>query len=329
MSVGRTGGRVIQTFRDAFTFATKDVTQWFPGHMNKGMKQMQSKLKHVDCIIEVQDARIPFTGRNPKFESHLMIRPHLLLLNKVDLADMTRKSEIVAKLKEYGVGNILFANSKRDFDNTIKYKLIPKVMELIKNSPRYHRQESQDYNLLVIGVPNVGKSSFINSMRRMHLKKGKATRVGGVAGVTRSVLEKITVSAYPRMYLLDTPGILSPDVRNVEVGMRLALCSTLQDHLVGPEIIADYMLYWLNKHNRFEYVSHYGLESPTDDIMELLGHIAKSRNYSIKIRSLTQLGLTIRPDLNRTANVVLQDFRNGTFGRIMLDTDYLSQDSET
>ncbi|ELW67317.1 Mitochondrial GTPase 1 [Tupaia chinensis] len=145
------------SWRENFPLSGRDVARWFPGHMAKGLKKMQSSLKLVDCIIEVHDARISFTvqgkplfeswhvplsGRNPLFKETLGLRPHLLVLNKMDLADLTEQ------------------------------QVIPMVTELIESSHRYHRGENLDYCIMVVGVPNVGKSSLINSLRRQHLRKG-------------------------------------------------------------------------------------------------------------------------------------------------------------
>ncbi|XP_076308609.1 LOW QUALITY PROTEIN: mitochondrial GTPase 1-like [Tachypleus tridentatus] len=259
---------IVPKFRESYTVANKDLSKWFPGHMYKGMKQMQQKLKMVDCILEVHDARIPFSGRNPNFY-HLLtaVKPHILVLNKVDLADVTSQKQIEQSLKQQGINQIIFTNCKDQKDRGLKKvsrkfefsllsydsysHVLPTVTDLVTNSERYNRTESKEFHLMAIGVPNVGKSSLINMLRNLHLKKGKASRVGALAGITRSVLERIKISEDPPIYLLDTPGILAPNIKNVEVGLRLALCATVRDHLIGEDLIADYLLYWLNKHQNF------------------------------------------------------------------------------
>ncbi|XP_069741412.1 mitochondrial ribosome-associated GTPase 1 isoform X2 [Narcine bancroftii] len=219
-------GRVMQAvprLRHSFDFGGRDVARWFPGHMAKGLKKMQASLKKVDCIIEVHDARIPLTGRNPLFKETLGIKPHLLVLNKMDVADLTDKERVLKQLEEQGIQNILFTDCLRDKDVHVK-KIVPLVTDLIQKSDRYHRSENMEYCLMVIGLPNVGKSSLINALRRMHLKKGKASRVGGAPGITRAVLTKIQVCERPIIHLLDTPGVFFPHVESVEVGLKLALC---------------------------------------------------------------------------------------------------------
>ncbi|XP_044879237.1 mitochondrial ribosome-associated GTPase 1 isoform X3 [Mauremys mutica] len=233
-----------------------------------GLRQMKESLRKVDCLIEVHDARIPFSGRNPAFQESLGIRPHLLVLNKMDLADLTHKAKILERLEQEGLKNILFTNCVKD--ENVK-KVIPLITDLVSNSQRYQRVENMEYCIMVIGVPNVGKSSLINSMRRLHLKKGKASRVGGEPGITKAVLTRIQVSERPLMYLLDTPGVLAPRIESVEAGMKLALCGAIRDHLVGEGIMADYLLYTLNKQQQFRLPPGKGRYQPCCPMPEQRG----------------------------------------------------------
>ncbi|XP_073408181.1 mitochondrial ribosome-associated GTPase 1 isoform X5 [Dendrobates tinctorius] len=238
----------------SFDFGQREVARWFPGHMAKGLKQMRAKLGKVDCIVEVHDARIPFSGRNPLFKEYLGLKPHLLILNKMDLADLSHEKRIVTHLEKHGDRNVIYTDCIRDGNIN---KVVPAITELIGNNPRFNRALSLDISIMVTGIPNVGKSSLVNALRRMHLRKGKASKVGGEPGITRSVLYKIQVSENPLIYLLDTPGILSPQVESVETGMKLALCGTILDHLVGEDIIADYLLYTLNEHAQHRKCEYY------------------------------------------------------------------------
>ncbi|XP_069741411.1 mitochondrial ribosome-associated GTPase 1 isoform X1 [Narcine bancroftii] len=316
-------GRVMQAvprLRHSFDFGGRDVARWFPGHMAKGLKKMQASLKKVDCIIEVHDARIPLTGRNPLFKETLGIKPHLLVLNKMDVADLTDKERVLKQLEEQGIQNILFTDCLRDKDVHVK-KIVPLVTDLIQKSDRYHRSENMEYCLMVIGLPNVGKSSLINALRRMHLKKGKASRVGGAPGITRAVLTKIQVCERPIIHLLDTPGVFFPHVESVEVGLKLALCGTILDHLVGEEIIADYLLFTLNKLQKFEYVKRYELEQPCDDVQNVLKMIAVKLGKTQKVKAITGVGNinVLMPNYSAAAYDFIRMFRKGELGKIMLD----------
>ncbi|XP_072534418.1 mitochondrial ribosome-associated GTPase 1 [Salminus brasiliensis] len=310
----------LSAFRTAFDFGQRDVAHWFPGHMAKGLKQMRASLKKVDCIIEIHDARIPFSGRNPLFQENLDVRPHLLVLNKMDLTDTSKKLAVLKQLERDGVKNVLFTDCLRQRDESVK-KVVPLVTQLIENAPRFHREEERRYCLMVIGVPNVGKSSLINALRRTNLKKGKASRVGGEPGITKAVLTQIQVCERPFMYLLDTPGVLPPKIENIEIGMKLALCGTILDHLVGEDIIADYLLFSLNRLQRFGYVKRYDLEGPCDDIQHVLKCIAVKLGKTQRVKAITGIGdLTIKiPNYSAAAYDFIRAFRKGELGKVMLD----------
>nr|XP_020457554.1 mitochondrial ribosome-associated GTPase 1 [Monopterus albus] len=307
-------------FRTVFDFGGREVAHWFPRHMAKGLKQMKASLKSVDCIIEIHDARIPFSGRNPAFKENLDVKPHMLILNKMDLADLSDKQTILKKLEKKGVRNVLFTDCLKQRDDNIK-KLVPMIMEIIQSNPRFNRDENLNYCLMVIGVPNVGKSSFINSLRRSNLKKGRASRVGGEPGITKAVLTKIQVCERPIMHLLDTPGVLPPKIESVETGMKLALCGTILDHLVGEDVIADYLLYSLNRLGNFSYVEKYDLQEPSDDIQHVLKRIAVKLGKTQRIKALTGMGnITVTvPNYTAAAYDFIRTFRKGELGKVMLD----------
>ncbi|XP_034408710.1 mitochondrial ribosome-associated GTPase 1 [Cyclopterus lumpus] len=312
--------RHVGQFRTVFDFGEREVAHWFPGHMAKGLKQMRASLKGVDCIVEIHDARIPFSGRNPVFQETLDVRPHLLILNKMDLADLSSQQRIMKTLEKKGVRNVLFTNCLKQSDDNIK-KLVPMVVEIIESQPRFNRDENTNFCLMVIGVPNVGKSSLINSLRRTNLKKGRASRVGGEPGITKAILTRIQVCERPIMHLLDTPGVLPPKIKSVETGMKLALCGTILDHLVGEDIIADYLLYSLNRLGKFSYVEKYGLQEPSDDIQYVLKRIAVRLGKTQRVKAITGVGnITITvPNYTAAAYDFIRTFRKGELGQVMLD----------
>ncbi|XP_034253893.1 mitochondrial GTPase 1 [Thrips palmi] len=302
----------------------KNFLQWFPGHMGKGMKQMQQQLMNVDCILEVHDARIPLSGRNEVFRTTLLgVRPHLLVLNKCDLIPKDQHSIILNAVKNKGyASDVLFTDCRTPEGPGVR-DVLPTITNKIMNVHRYNRQSEKSYNLLVIGVPNVGKSSLINVLRNYHSKRKKATKVGPVAGVTRSVLTKIQVSYEPLIYLLDSPGILEPQVRDVEAAFRLALCASMQDHLVGIINIADYLLYWLNKHGHYSYVEKLGLKEPSDDILEVLTLYALNEKLTKKMKDLSTGKMVVRPNIESAATNMVRMFRRGELGLFFLDCDLL------
>ncbi|NXX58982.1 MTG1 GTPase, partial [Scopus umbretta] len=260
-------------------------------------------------------AHIPLSGRNPVLQEALGIRPHVLVLNKMDLADPRRQPVST------GAGLAGDPAAAVTALLPVSLQIVPLVAKLVDNSPRYHRAESTEYSIMVIGVPNVGKSSLINSLRRLHLKKGKATAVGGEPGVTKAVLTRIQVCEKPLMYLVDTPGVLPPKLGDVETGMKLALCGAIRDHLVGEDIMADYLLYTLNKRQQFGYVRRYGLAEASDHIEHVLKHVALAQGRTQKVKVLTGTGNVNVTMLNYPAAAYkfLRDFRAGHLGRVTLD----------
>ncbi|XP_054709072.1 mitochondrial ribosome-associated GTPase 1-like [Uloborus diversus] len=251
------------------------------------------------------------------------IKPHILVLNKTDLADLTQKEKIKKHLLKESVKEVLFTDCKASSKTGVE-KILPTAIELMKDGDFHNRLNRNSFSLMVIGVPNIGKSSVINKLRNIHLKQGKATSVGAVPGITKSVLEKIKISENPLVYLYDTPGIMTPSIDSFEVGLKLALCRTLNDSLVGLDLMADYLLFWLNKHKKFKYVNYLELNEPLDDIRMVLLHIAKQFNKVQKIKT-AEGNLVMMPDITSSAMYFLRGFREGHYGKILLDCDHLNK----
>lgn len=243
------------------------------------------------------------------------------MLNKKDLVEPALYPKIVNKVKnqsEFIIENVFLTNCKAQNCKGMKL-IIPTAIELIKNSNRFNRADEKEHQIMIIGVPNVGKSSFVNALRNRHLNKKGTNQVGGVAGVTRSVQTRVKISEDPLIYLLDTPGVLEPKVRDDEMGMKLALCACFQDHLVGEDVIADFLLYWLNKNSNFLYVDKMGLDEPSDDILHVLLAGANKIGKFSKLKNLSNGEHEWKPDLLSTARYFIASFRRGEFGPVCLD----------
>ncbi|XP_067208736.1 mitochondrial GTPase 1 isoform X2 [Linepithema humile] len=318
--MSNTGGIVVANMRKKFVY--DGVVRWFPGHMTKGLKQMQQRLKNIDCILEVHDARVPISGRYADFSRTLLgLKPHILVLSKKDLIDTKYSDSIVSKLKREGLSNVIFTNLKDQKCKGMK-KILPLATNLISSSSRYNRIEQESYSIMVIGVPNVGKSSLINRLRSNYLRLGKGTPVGDTAGITRSVLTHIKISEDPLVYLIDTPGILAPSIKDIHAGMKLALVGCLQDHVIGSHALANYLLFWLNKNSRFDYVEKLGMLEPNDDIMYVLTFIAAKLKKVRKVKGYDGR-LDVKPDFHFAADYFVSLFRKGEFGSYCLDLDLL------
>lgn len=277
----------------------------------------------MDCIIEVHDARIPFTGRNPEFKRLLTsVKPHILVLNKADLADTRMRHEVEKKLVSEGVNVVIHCNlNKTNLTDPGFKKILPSAMGLIRSGERYNRQDTNDYHLMIIGVPNVGKSTLINRFRAK-FSKSSAAQVGKCPGVTRHVMERLKVCDDPKIYILDTPGVLEPRInikKQLESIMKLALISSISDEAVGRELIADYQLFWLNKYGHFSYVDYFNLKEPSDSIGEVLINIAVNLGFKKQFKAKRNGVFTEVPDLLRAADTFVLAFRDGSLGKFFLD----------
>ncbi|XP_060559773.1 mitochondrial ribosome-associated GTPase 1-like [Ruditapes philippinarum] len=313
-------------FRDTFVLPKSAKLQWFPGHMKRGMDQIQSSLREIDAVIEVHDARIPFSGRNSNLRQVIHIRPHVLILNKCDLADLSRKDEIVKKIKGEGVNNVLFTSCvSKHITKYVKNDIIPMMLRDVNGRERFRTDVYNRYNILVIGVPNVGKSTLLNKLMETYTKRRKCAQVGAMPGVTRSVMNKVRVNYDPDMYVVDTPGILNAHIPNTEMGMRLALCDCIPNHLVGKEVIVDYLLFWLNKHKKFSYVDQYQMSSPTDDVMDFMMAVALKNKFLQPYKDGSNSTQTkYKINFEKTSSFIIKEFQSGNFGKVMFDDDCLT-----
>uniref|UniRef100_H2YQN4 Mitochondrial GTPase 1 n=1 Tax=Ciona savignyi TaxID=51511 RepID=H2YQN4_CIOSA len=315
--------------REEFDFGPKPhFNHWFPRHMGKGLNKMRKILRNVDCIIEVHDARIPISGRNPTLHQALSSKPHLLVLNKSDLVQISKHQveAIYNYYRDRQVENVIFTElSKGKLHESVK-QVIPSCVDLIYRNPRHDREGDMDMNIMVVGIPNVGKSSLIRMLRSTNLGRSGGAAVGKSPGHTRAVMNKVMVSSNPVMYLLDTPGIFEPHISDMHVGMKLGLCNTVHDHVMGPTMVADYLLYTLNLHKQFAYVKHFNLPAPSDGILTVLKHITNSTNQyqTRRVQSGTGILHVKIPDFDRAASQFLLEFRQGNLGKFMLDDVFLT-----
>ena len=305
--------------RASFEYGSKQLTHWFPGHMAKGMREMQRRLNDCDCVLEVHDARLPYTGRNPAFDM-LRGRPRLLVLNKADLANSASVKRAVRSLSKDGQPVIATVcggaggGSKGGGGGGAGGKqvgvrqILPKLLRLVDS--RVFQREPPHMRILVAGMPNVGKSTVVNALRQAFTSRGKCAPTGDRPGVTRAVQNDILVSEDPPIYILDTPGVMLPRIDDQDLAMRLALIGTLRDEVVGEELLADYALWTLNRTGNLRYVNRYQLSAPNDDIEVVLPAIAK------RVGALGAGGV---PDTDRAARHFLRDLRKGKLGSLVLE----------
>ncbi len=277
----------------------KDKTHihWYPGHIAKAERKLKEQLSLVDAVIEVLDARIPVSSSYTNITGLLGQKPRLILLNKSDLADKTELKKWVNLLEEKYNSPVLLSDAKNSNDLNL---IIKKVIEL--SEPRIQALMKKGLlrrpaRVMVVGMPNVGKSSIINK-----LTKSSKTKIGAKAGVTR---QQQWVRINPQLELLDTPGIIPMKQENQEVANKLAFVNSVSENAYSSELVAKELLSLLEEKYTDIVREYYRLEGNFT-----LEDIAISRNWIISGGA---------PDIERTAVYLLRDFREGRIGKFILD----------
>lgn len=286
--------------------------QWFPGHMAKTRRLMMSNLKLVDAVVEIRDARIPYSSSNPEMDYLVGGKPRLILLNKCDSADDNITSMWIEFYKKQG--KTALATDCRSGKNVNRFIPLLKTMmaEKIENWNN-KGMTGRPIRIMIVGIPNVGKSSFIN-----RVAGSKRAKVEDRPGVT---LGKQWVSLGGEIELLDMPGVLWPKFEDKIVGERLAFTGAVKDQIMDTEYLACRLLEFLNENYNDLIVNRYGIS--TDDLpetdeftmgcvigYELLERIGKKRGF-----------LASGGEINteRAAAAVLDEFRSGKIGRLSLE----------
>ena len=275
--------------------------QWFPGHMAKARRMMTESVKLVDAVCEIADARIPISSRNPELDCLLAGRPRLLVLNRTDLADPAVTKLWTAHLKAEGVPVIeTDARSGKGvsgFQSAVRALLSDKLAALEAKG-----QGGRPIRAMVVGVPNVGKSTFINK-----LAGRKAAIASDRPGVTRGK-QWISVGG---LQLLDTPGLLWPKLDGENVGEHLAFTGAVKDQILDVEALAAHLMKWLAERYPALLTARYKFEPDPDAAgWELLERAARKRGFLVSGGEV---------DTERMANILLDEFRGGIIGRISLE----------
>ena len=274
--------------------------QWYPGHMTKAKRQMQEDLKLIDLIIELVDARVPLSSRNPDIDQLGQNKSRLILLNKADLADERQNEAWKVYFQSKG-----FHVVKVDSRNGAGMKTIQNVIqEACKEKIERDRRrgiKNRPIRAMVAGIPNVGKSTFINTFA------GKAcAKTGNRPGVTKG---KQWIRLNKNVELLDTPGILWPKFEDQEVGIRLAFVGSIKDDILNMEELALKLIDYLKERYTGLLEKRYGI-SVEGNAVEILGEIAKARGCLKKGEEL---------DYTKASGLLFDDFRSGKIGRITLE----------
>lgn len=276
--------------------------QWYPGHMTKAKRMMEENLKLVDVIIEMLDARVPLSSRNPEILKIANNKPRIVVLNKIDLADDEITKKWVAILKEEGA-EVVTVNARdgKGMNNVMTAAKIACKEKIERNKAR--GIINRPIRAMIVGIPNVGKSTFINKL------VGKSSaKTGNRPGVTKG---KQWLKVKKDFELLDTPGLLWPKFEDQNVGIALALIGSIKEELLDTRELAFHMIDFMRNNYKKIFLDKYDISDiENKELMEILSEITC-------IRKLMKAGNI--PDTDRMAIILLDEFRNGKFGKITLD----------
>lgn len=278
--------------------------QWFPGHMTKTKRQIQSSLKLVDAVAEIIDARIPVSSRNPDLAKLVQNKPRVILLNKCDMANQTATKMWIDYFKKQNLVAIpVDCKSGRGLD-----KFVPAVNTVMSHKIARLKEKGMvnpTIRIMIVGIPNVGKSSFINKM----VKKNRA-KVEDRPGVTRGN-QWYTIAK--NLEMLDTPGVLWPKFDDKTVGEHLAFTGAVKDQILDIELLAVRLLDFIKELKPADFITRFKLENEdieNIDSYELLKMIGKKRGMLVSGGEI---------DTERAAIMLLDEFRSAKLGRITIE----------
>ena len=276
---------------------------WFPGHMTKTKRMIVAEIKNMDAVCEIVDARIPLSSRNPDVDEMVGNKPRMIVLNRVDQADPNETKRWAAYFRGKGYA-VLEVNAKNGVGTN---RFAAAVRELLRekiDSWEAKGQVGRTIRVMVLGIPNVGKSTFINKVA-----KRKTAKAEDRPGVTRT---KQWVPVDSTLELLDTPGILWPKFDDKEVGIRLAFTGAIKDDVMDIEELACYLMEYLGKHYPAVLTERYKMEIEAfDSGYDLLTKAGRKRGFLMR-------GAEV--DTERMARILLDEFRGGKLGTFTLET---------
>lgn len=286
---------------------------WYPGHMAKTKREMLEDMKLIDVVVEIIDARIPMSSRNPDIQEITKNKKKIIILNKIDLADENQNQKWKNYYNDNGISCILAdCNTGKGINDVIKE--IENIMQEELKSYAEKGRTGRKIKVMIVGIPNVGKSSFIN-----RIIKSSRLEVGNKPGVTK---KKQWISVNEKINLLDTPGVLWPKFQDEKVALNLAFTGTIKDDVLEQTEIAYQLLRFLLNNYRNNIKERYGLtekyinekleqDQPENfNIYEIMQEIGKRRGAIISGGQI---------DDEKTAKIIIDDFRSGKLGRITIE----------
>ena len=292
---------------------SKTNINWFPGHMAKTRRQITEDIKFVDVVIELLDARIPISSQNPEIKQIIKNKKKIIVLNKSDLADENANKEWINKFRESGEISVLTdSNTGKGIEEVFKQikNIMATELEKASNKGRIGKK----IRVMIVGIPNVGKSSFIN-----RIAKRNSAEVANRPGVTR---QKQWIRLDNDIELLDTPGVLWPKFESEEVALNLSYVGTIKDDILEITEIAYCLTKFLLENYRENLLERYSLDKKQVDIILNQDQEENQNIYEIMQLIGRKRGAIIsggNVDDEKTSRIILDDFRNGRFGKITLE----------
>jgi len=279
----------------------KTNINWYPGHMAKTKRLIIENLDNIDIVLEVIDARMPFSSKIPNLNDYIVNKKTILVMTKYDLCDSIETNKWIKYYKEKGY-YVLAYNLEKTSNLEPLYNIIEEIMTPINLKRKEKGLLKKRARLLVVGIPNAGKSTLIN-----RIVKKKATEVGNKPGVTKQVS---WIRINENLELLDTPGILWPKIDNQIVGLNLASFTAIKEEILPLEDVVEYILRTLEKYYPHLLKERYGIDHINDDLYESLTLIGKKRGCLIKGGNV---------DYEKVITLIINDIKQGIIKNITFD----------
>jgi ribosome biogenesis GTPase A len=275
-------------------------SNWFPGHMIKAMNKIKENLSKVDVLLEIRDARAPLVTSNTSFTDTIKHKSRLIVFNKANLAN----EEVISLWKDWLTKN----DEKYIFINGLDKKSVARIIQRSKDIVRNSKKEKNDLSettkmrMMIIGLPNTGKSTIINTLANRN-----ASKVADKPGQTQ---KELWVKASEELDILDTPGVLAPSINNKKEALQLSALNAISERIMDAEDTACFLVDHLSKYNTEEFKKHFKMDNLTNDLVDTLDQIAKMRGCILNKNEF---------DYERVYQIVINDFRKGCFGPVSLE----------
>ncbi|QCT74669.1 ribosome biogenesis GTPase YlqF [Macrococcoides canis] len=276
--------------------------QWFPGHMAKARREVSEQLKLVDVVFELVDARIPYSSRNPMIDEVIKDKPRVVLLNKMDMANLNETKKWMQFFEDKGFYPVLI-----DSKNGKNLSQVTKAAEIVTQE-KFDRMRQKGLRprairAMIVGIPNVGKSTLIN-----RLAKKSIAKTGNMPGVTK---KQQWIKVGKTLELLDTPGILWPKFEDQTVGKKLSLTGAIKDSIVHLDEVAIYGISFLQERDLATFNKHYNIDVTADTpYLEVFDAIGRSRGLKLKGNEI---------DYESVVELIIRDIRNEKIGKYTFD----------